>query len=356
MIFKILLYVHFIFLIFHIECKEEKIQKWTPELLYKYMNTHGKKNLPNIIDPDTLLDSKMLNNTKKVLNEIYTKHKVITHLIIVNYINDEYNGEEIGIYNFTKKYIDYIKFNQDYIICLFAIQNRTMTMIVSKTLEKKFSAEDRYQILRKTNEYLLFEDYTNGMEVLSNEIIFFIEHQNFFRRYWRNIIPPILTLIIFIIIFIIIPYYSGKNRIQRLTMSDEEKLNKIRDFLKKCKVRKEIISETCIICLEPLNDNIEDEDFKTNCLPCGHKYHFKCISEWMLKHKNCPMCRERIDIDLPSENGDEELQNDIIRIQTELHPAFAILAFDIINDELTWAIAGNAPLFGALAQGALDFI
>ena len=68
------------------------------------------------------------------------------------------------------------------------------------------------------------------------------------------------------------------------------------------------------------------------------------------------MCRERIEIDLPSENGEEELQNDIIRIQTELHPAFAILAFDIINDELTWAIAGNAPFFGALAHGALDFI
>ena len=354
MLLKILLYVHLFFLIFRIKCKEEKIIKYTPQLLYDYIIKNGKKYLPSIIDPDGLLNHNLLNKTYEILNKIYKEHKVTTHFIIVINIDDE-NNEDLGIYNFTKQYINKVNFKDDYIVCLFAINNRTMTMIVSKTLEKKFSSEDRYQILRATNEYLLFEDYTNGMEALSEEIIFFLEHQNFLRRYWRNIVPPLLTLLLFFIIFVIIPCCSKKRQIERLSMSDEEKLNKIREFLKKSKGRKEIISETCIICLENLNENVEDENFKINTLPCGHKYHFKCLSEWMLKHKNCPMCREHIEIDLPSENEDD-FPNEVIRIQRELHPAFAILAFDIINDELTWAIAGNAPFFGALAQGAIELI
>lgn len=47
--------------------------------------------------------------------------------------------------------------------------------------------------------------------------------------------------------------------------------------------------DECIICLEPLNNNITK-------LSCGHKYHFDCISKWINKKndliKICPICRD----------------------------------------------------------------
>ena len=204
----------------------------------------------------------------------------------------------------------------------------------------------------------------------------------------------------------------------RLTMSDEEKLLKIREFLKKTRANRKILSDNCIICLEPFdncrsithtishenqlvrkkqteilidtendrninintnlntnsnteramnpntdramqmemetindnrNSNITDNQIST--LPCGHRYHVKCITEWMLQRKNiCPMCRERIDVDIP-DNDDEDLQNELLNIQIDLHPAFALLVFQTINEELTWGAMSLPALNGGLFSG-----
>ena len=99
------------------------------------------------------------------------------------------------------------------------------------------------------------------------------------------------------------------------------------------------------------NSVITDNQIST--LPCGHRFHVKCISEWMLQKKNiCPMCREKMNVDLP-ENDDEDLQNELLNIQIELHPAFALLVFQTINEELTWGAITlpviNGGLFGGIA-------
>ena len=46
--------------------------------------------------------------------------------------------------------------------------------------------------------------------------------------------------------------------------------------------------ETCVICYEKLGKGKHGE------LKCGHKFHKKCISQWMevSAHKNCPICRK----------------------------------------------------------------
>ena len=47
--------------------------------------------------------------------------------------------------------------------------------------------------------------------------------------------------------------------------------------------------ETCVICCEELGKGKHGE------LKCGHKFHKKCIKQWMevSAHKDCPTCRER---------------------------------------------------------------
>ena len=68
---------------------------------------------------------------------------------------------------------------------------------------------------------------------------------------------------------------SGKPEKLQLTMNDEEKLNKIREFLQKSKSDKNIITDNCIICLNPLNmdNNIDDpnNEYSISTLQCGHK-------------------------------------------------------------------------------------
>lgn len=46
-------------------------------------------------------------------------------------------------------------------------------------------------------------------------------------------------------------------------------------------------NEKCVICL---NDTTEQTGIvKTSC---GHFYHFKCATNWLIKNDSCPMCRK----------------------------------------------------------------
>lgn len=48
-------------------------------------------------------------------------------------------------------------------------------------------------------------------------------------------------------------------------------------------------SEDCIICFEAL-----DNPLKKMVLKCSHKFHEKCIFNWLKVKPNCPMCRTNI--------------------------------------------------------------
>ena len=46
-------------------------------------------------------------------------------------------------------------------------------------------------------------------------------------------------------------------------------------------------NEKCVICL---NDTTEQTGIvKTSC---GHFYHFKCATNWLVKNDSCPICRK----------------------------------------------------------------
>jgi Ring finger domain len=34
---------------------------------------------------------------------------------------------------------------------------------------------------------------------------------------------------------------------------------------------------------------------KLMCLPCSHKYHMKCITQWFLTNRTCPICRFEVE-------------------------------------------------------------
>ena len=442
--------------------------------LIKESNTKGYK----IIDPDDYIKKDHEKKLEKQLKEIYKNHKVETFIIIISgaYLKDE-NNKEIDLANYTQSILEEIYSNKivgrkvPLIVSVTSIEGKVMSMKTHGSVSYTITQKDCYNILSIVNNYFTYGEYSYGAVELGKLINYYLVNTNFFSRNKRFFYMILLLIICFIFCYLIavIAQKIKDRRNMLLTMSDEEKLLKIREFLKKVKVNRKILTDSCIICLESfencvsithtivnqnhknrvssLNSDIlvepeKDTNFNTNLnshedkdmqiemqnihnennfenvikevnetsnenennnqnnnaneikevietsneneinnennnifndnesnvsryndifdnqistLPCGHRYHVKCITEWMMQKKNiCPMCREKIDVDIP-EIDDEDLQNELLNIQIELHPAFALLVFQTINEELTWGAMALPAINGGLFSGLSGF-
>ena len=358
-----------------------------------------------IIDPDDYIKKDDEIKLEKQLKEIYKNHKVVLIIVVVRkiYLKGK-NEKKIDISNFTQIVVDevydkkIIKKSIPIVAAIISIEGKMMTMKTKGTVSYTISQQDCYNILNIVNNYYSYGEYSYGTVELGKLINYYLVNTTFFGRNKRFFIMIILLIFSFCFCYFlsVIAQKIRDKRNMRLTMNDEEKLLKIRDFLKKTRTNKKILSDNCIICLEPFdnctsinhslidvqNNNIDNilinednnsvkkdegkekhiemqdisndnydkksniSDNQISTLPCGHRYHVKCITEWMLRKKNiCPMCREKIEVDIPDNNEEDDLQNELLNIQIELHPAFALLVFQTINEELTW---------GAMALPAIN--
>ena len=395
--------------------------------LIKEKDTKGYK----IIDPNDYIKKEDEIKLEKQLKEIYKGHKVITFIIVVcsAYLKDK-NGKEIDLSNYAEFLLNEIYSQKivekkaSSIVAVFSIEGKVMSMKVQGNVSYTITQQDCYNILSIINNYFLYGEYSYGTVELGGLINYYLENTGFFARNKRFFYMILLLVFCFCFCYFL-AYIAQKvkdRRNMRLTMSDEEKLLKIKEFLKKTKVNKKILTESCIICLDSFenctsvmhtisqenknknknrtnneirdliievekdtnvntneekdieiemeninnieisNDNESNAprhyslgDNQISTLPCGHRYHVKCITEWMMQRKNvCPMCREKIDVDVP-DIDDEDLQNELLNIQIELHPAFALLVFQTINEELTWGAMSLPAINGGLFSGLTGF-
>ena len=369
-----------------------------------------------IIDPDDYIKKDDEIKLEKQLKEIYKNHKVVLIIVVARkiYLKGK-NENKIDISNFTQIVVDevydkkIIKKSIPIVVAIISIEGKIMTMKTEGTVSYTITQQDCYNILNIVNNYYSYGEYSYGTVELGKLINYYLVNTSFFGRNKRFFIMIILLIFSFCFCYFlsVIAQKIRDKRNMRLTMNDEEKLLKIRDFLKKTRANKKILSDNCIICLEPFdnctsvnhsliaeqNNNIdnklinednnntykkdEDKDIhiemqdiskdnydkKSNIsdnqistLPCGHRYHVKCITEWMLRKKNiCPMCREKIDVDIPENNEEDDLQNELLNIQIELHPAFALLVFQTINEELTWGAMAIPAINGGFLAGLGGF-
>ena len=372
-----------------------------------------------IIDPDDYIKKDDEIKLEKQLKEIYKNHKVVPIIVVVKkvYLKDN-NNQKIDISNFTQIVVDevynkkIIKKTIPIVVAIISIEGKIMTMKAQGTVSYTITQQDCYNILNIVNNYYSYGEYSYGTVELGKLINYYLVHTSFFGRNKRFFIMIVLLIFSFCFCYFlaVIAQKIRDKRNMRLTMSDEEKLLKIRDFLKKTRVNKKILSDNCIICLEPFdnctsinhslisernnnennenilvneennnntdreneekdihiemqnisNDNIDKQsnlsDNQISTLPCGHRYHVKCITEWMLRKKNiCPMCREKLNVDIPETNEEDDLQNELLNIQIELHPAFALLVFQTINEELTWGAMALPAINGGFLAGLGGF-
>jgi hypothetical protein len=52
------------------------------------------------------------------------------------------------------------------------------------------------------------------------------------------------------------------------------------------------LEETCVICLEPMNQRMPFDRFGRT--GCGHEFHSQCVYKWMQQNPTCPVCRTRL--------------------------------------------------------------
>ena len=398
------------------------LKKYTTSDIVTFISECKTKHY-KIIDPDEYLKKEDMIELEKQFKEIYNSHNVIPILVIARNIDlTDKSGKKIDISNYTEIVYDEIvekkivKNESSVILTIVSIEGKIMTMKALGKVSLTITQQDCYNILNVINNYYSYGEYSYGSVELSKLINYYLVNTGFFARNKRFFLMILILVLSFIFCYILalIAQKIREKRNLRLTMSDEEKLLKIREFLKKCKSDKKILSDNCIICLEPFdnctsvnhslmaesnrgnkdnkdnNNNLIDEeenkDYKVkssviiemqnmgsenneninnksnisdnqiSTLPCGHRYHVKCITEWMLRKKSiCPMCREKMDVSI-SDNGDEEdLQNELLNIQIELHPAFALLVFQTINEELTWGAMALPAINGGLFAGLGGF-
>jgi len=418
-------YLFIILLIVMTENKEpismvQIFKEYTTSDIVKLIEQCKNKNY-KIIDPDDYVKKEDEIKLEKQLKEIYNDHKVVPIIVVVKriYLKDK-NGKKIDISNFTQIITDelyekkIVKKNIPAVVVVVSIEGKVMTMKAEGSVSYTINQQDCYNILNIVNNYYSYGEYSYGTLELAKLINYYLVNTSFFARNKRFFIMIILLIFSFCFCYFLalIAQKIRDKRNMRLTMSDEEKLLKIRDFLKKTKVNKKILTDNCIICLEPFDnctsinhslieennnnnenilvneDNEKNDELNTkrtknkkndiqielqnvsqnninnssisdnqiSTLPCGHRYHIKCITEWMLRKKNiCPMCREKINVDIPENNEEDDLQNELLNIQIELHPAFALLMFQTINEELTWGAMALPAINGGLFAGLGGF-
>ena len=415
----------------------------TPESFFQLLKEYTTSDIINlievcktknykIIDPDDYIKKDDEISLEKQLKEVYKGHNVVPIIVIARslYLKDK-EGKNLDISNYTQIIIDEIyhkkivKKEVPVVIAMISIEGKIMTMKAEGSVSFTITQQDCYSILNIVNKYFSYGEYSYGTLELGSLINYYLKNTSFFARNKRFFVMIFVLIFSFCFCYILamIAQKVRDRRNLRLTMSDEEKLLKIRDFLKKTRADKKILCENCIICLEPfenctsinhslieeaannninnenilVNDNINNIDNNSNnnshniirteekkddiniemqnvgnnslerknstltdnqisTLPCGHRYHVKCITEWMMRKKNvCPMCREKIDVDIPENNEEDDLQNELLNIQIELHPAFALLVFQTINEELTWGAMALPAINGGLFAGLGGF-
>ena len=426
----------FIFFLFFFVFTENK----KPISFFQYLKEYSTSDIINlievcktknykIIDPDDYIKKDDEINLEKQLKEIYKNHHVISIIVVAGSF-DFKNGNEknLDITNYTQIIIDEIyekkivNKGSSIIVAVISIEDKIMTMKAEGPVSYTITQQDCFSILNIINNYFSYGEYSYGTVELGMIINYYLVNTSFFSRNKRFFVMILLLIFSFCFCYFLamIAQKIRERRNLRLTMSDEEKLLKIREFLKKTKANRKILSDNCIICLEPFenctsvnhslleedNNNINNEnilvkdnkdnnignnidnneinskifkekdqqiemqnvsnnnndknsnlsDNQISALPCGHRYHVKCITEWMLRKKNiCPMCREKIEIDIPENNEEDDLQNELLNIQIELHPAFALLVFQTINEELTWGAMALPAINGGLFAGLGGF-
>ena len=292
----------------------DHINTWTPELLYEYSKWNSLNLNHMIIDPENYLDYSDLSLVERKMSLLLSKFNIRTFIILISHFerngNNDINSEIqkfVSYFNYMIKK-EYPHFNDSMsLTTVFVLKERKMRMRTGSIIRKTITDGDAKDILDARKYDLRRENYFNVINGLVDDIYNTYEKNIIYHNtiWYKHCYKIILTIILLIIGSFYLYHY--------LTFVPEnEREKKIKDFLRNNRDRPvhHIFNESCIICLDKFeeknNSNVTkeiptNEEEKTSVLDCGHKFHEKCIVEWLKKHNKCPICR--IDVKFDNNNN-----------------------------------------------------
>lgn len=324
---------------------------WTAEELAQYtQDKYLNPNNPNynknikymIVDPENYVKNKDLSKAISYLKDLSKKYKISTHVFLISQIRDKFKMEEsyaafastlsFFIYKNNKKYDE-----QNTITALFCLQDRKMRIRTSRELRKVISDDDASEILDSLKSYLRQQDYVGTLNNFAKKLLL---------KYEQNLTMMDNTMnyaLIFTVILLVGAAFYFIILSKPEKDSNEDKIESFLDKLKNKKNPKEIFAESCAICLNDFKSESEIKELEKlenktlfanediSVLNCGHKFHRKCIADWLKKEENCPLCRTKCDIKNTNANANRSKINytsnidfagillDILRIQASLN-------------------------------------
>ena len=305
-----------------------KQNRWDENTLFqyikeKYISTYSNQiiNLEYmVIDPNEYLKSDDIIDWTKNLELLYKEFKIISFVFIINSIKEN-TILSYQLRDFMYKINQEIyKYNKNYdekkiVSILFAVESNKMFIRVGSSCRSILSDSEAMKLLKKRNNDLKSKNIKKLIYDLSNDILR-TYRKNYEQNKNKTISPlKIFFYIIILVLFCYIYYHFIKinfsnnkyseNFIKLETKSEYGK--KVKEFVKKNinKSIQKVMKENCLLCLENYdmktkNNNILfDLDESSNekiLLPCNHIFHQKCISQWFLKEKSCPLCLSEFEI------------------------------------------------------------
>ena len=182
---------------------------------------------------------------------------------MLDYIDFKDNkGNIMEISNYTNLLIEelyyqsIINIDTPIIVAVISIKDKKMTMKVEGKISHIITEQDCYNILNIINNYYAYGEYSYGSIELGKLLNYYLTNTGFWARNKKFFYMIFLLIFCFCFCYLlsVIAQKIKERRNLRLTMSDEEKLIKIKDFLKKAKANRKILSDNCIICLEPFDN------------------------------------------------------------------------------------------------------
>ena len=305
-----------------------KQNRWDENTLFqyikeKYISTYSNQiiNLEYmVIDPNEYLKSDDIIDWTQNIELLYKEFKIISFVFIINSIKEN-TILSYQLRDFMYKINQEIyKYNKNYdekkiVSILFAVESNKMFIRVGSSCRPILSDSEAMKLLKKRNNDLKSKNIKKLIYDLSNDILR-TYRKNYEQNKNKTISPlKIFFYIIILVLFCYIYYHFIKinfsnnkyseNFIKLETKSEYGK--KVKEFIKKNinKSIQKVMKENCLLCLENYdmktkNNNILfDLDESSNekiLLPCNHIFHQKCISQWFLKEKSCPLCLSEFEI------------------------------------------------------------
>ena len=305
-----------------------KQNRWDENTLFqyikeKYISTYSNQiiNLEYmVIDPNKYLKSDDIIDWTQNIELLYKEFKIISFVFIINSIKEN-TILSYQLRDFMYKINQEIyKYNKNYdekkiVSILFAVESNKMFIRVGSSCRPILSDSEAMKLLKKRNNDLKSKNIKKLIYDLSNDILR-TYRKNYEQNKNKTISPlKIFFYIIILVLFCYIYYHFIKinfsnnkyseNFIKLETKSEYGK--KVKEFVKKNinKSIQKVMKENCLLCLENYdmktkNNNILfDLDESSNekiLLPCNHIFHQKCISQWFLKEKSCPLCLSEFEI------------------------------------------------------------